>query len=256
MITSIKQSIPSPISLHSANSTRGNSVEGGYSHPYYSSYPDGTPFLSGFPAGAPTSYSSANASDSHYQSSITHSFTSSFLSSTSSGGCSSASSNYSGGSHYSFAGVGGGGGGNGGGGGGFLPQSIQTVINSLRHSAIGGGGGGSTVGGHPIVSSASSQFVAHPPNLAISPVPLTKQEEKRLHLENQWRVDIMRRKAHLRGWACRAFMTLYEFSLQSAASSLHEDFKDLYRIIRAIIEVDATVTEKSHEALAMVLAQA
>ncbi|KAF9137807.1 hypothetical protein BGX30_009874 [Mortierella sp. GBA39] len=255
MITSIKQSIPSPISLHSAHSARGNSTEGGYSHPYYSSYPDGTPFLSGFPAGVPTSYSQATSPDSHYQSSITHSFTSSFLSSTSSGGCSSASSNHSGGSHYSFEGIGGVGG-NGGGGGSFLPQSIQTVINSFRHSAIGGGGGGSTVGGHPLVSSASSKFMAHPPNLAISPVPLTKQEEKRLHLESQWRVDIMRRKAHLRGWACRSFMTLYEFSLQSAASSLHEEFKDLYRIIRAIVEVDATATEKSHETLAMVLAQA
>ncbi|KAG9065484.1 hypothetical protein KI688_001770 [Linnemannia hyalina] len=255
MITSIKQSIPSPISLHSAQSARGNSTEGGYSHPYYSSYPDGTPFLSGFPAGVPTSYSQATSPDSHYQSSITHTFTSSFLSSTSSGGCSSAGSNHSGGSHYSFAGLGGVGG-NGGGGGGFLPQSIQTVINSFRHSAIGGGGGGSIVGGHPLVSSSSSQFMAHPSNLAISPVPLTKQEEKRLHLENQWRVDIMRRKAHLRGWACRSFMTLYEFSLQSAASSLHEEFKDLYRIIRAIVEVDATATEKSHEILAMVLAQA
>lgn len=201
------------------------------------------------------SYNSANSPDSHYQSSTTHSFTSSFLSSTNSGSCSSASSNHSSGSHYSFAGMGGGGG-NGGGGGGFLPQSIQTVINSFRHSRIGGGGGGSTVGRHPLVPSASSQFMAHPPNLAISPVPLTKHEEKRLHLENQWRVDIMRRKAHLRGWACRAFMTLYEFSLQSAAASLHEEFKDLYRIIRAIVEVDATATEKSHEVLAMVLAQA
>ncbi|KAG0292967.1 hypothetical protein BGZ97_005466 [Linnemannia gamsii] len=250
MITSIKQSIPSPISLHSATSSRGSSVEGGYSHPYYSSYPDGTPFLSGFPAGAPTSYSQADSSE-HYQSSIAHSFTSSFLSSTSSG--ISANSNHSGGSHNSSAGMG-----SSGGGGGFLPQSIQTVINSFRHSAIGGGGGGggSTGGGHLLMSSASSQFVAHPPNLAITPVPLTRQEEKRLYLENQWRVDIMRRKAHLRGWACRAFMTLYEFSLQSAASSLQEEFKDLYRIIRAIVEVDATATEKSHEVLAMVLAQA
>ncbi|KAF9340801.1 hypothetical protein BGZ91_000172 [Linnemannia elongata] len=252
MITSIKQSIPSPISAHSS---RGTSVESGYSHPYYSSYPDGTPFLSGFPAGAPTSYSQANSPDSQHHSSITHSFTSSFLSSNTSGSYSSASSNHSGGSHYSFVGIGGGGG-NGSGGGGFLPQSIQTVINSFRHSSIGGGGGGSTVGGHPLVSSTSSQFATHLPNLAISPVPLTKQEEKRLHLENQWRVDIMRRKAHLRGWACRAFMTLYEFSLKSAASSLHKEFKDLYRIIRAIVEVDATATEKSHEVLEMVLSQA
>lgn len=255
MITSIKQSIPSPISLHSANSSRGSSVEGGYSHPYYSSYPDGTPFLPGFPIGTPTSYSQADSPEPYYQPSIAHSFTSSFLSSTSSG--SSASSNYSGGSHYSSAGMGSSGGGGSGGGGGFLPQSIQTVINSFRHSAIGGGGGGgggSTVGG--LMPSASSQFMAHPPNLAISPAPLTKQEEKRLHLENQWRVDIMRRKAHLRGWACRAFMTLYEFSLQSAVPSLQGEFKDLHRIIRAIVDVDATATEKSHEVLAMVLAQA
>ncbi|KAF8942688.1 hypothetical protein BGZ47_006233 [Haplosporangium gracile] len=252
MITSIKQSIPSSISLHSAHSARSGSVKGEYSHPYYSSYPDGTPFLSGFPADVPTSYSQAGSPEPHNQSSITHSSTSSFLSSSISGDCSSPSSNYSGGSHYSFAGMGGGG---GGGGGGFLPQSIQTMINSFRHSTIGGGRGGSTAGGSS-VSSASSQFMAHPPNIAISPVPLTKQEEKRFRLENQWRIDIMRRKAHLRGWTCRAFMTLYEFSLQSAASPLREEFKDLYRIIRAIVEVDATATEKSHEVLAMVLAQA
>ncbi|KAG0275895.1 hypothetical protein BGZ95_008254 [Linnemannia exigua] len=253
MITSIKQSIPSPISLHSAHSTK-SSIEGGYSHPYYSSYPDGTPFLSGFPAGAPTSFSQADSPESHHQS-ITHSFTGGLLSSNSNGGCSSASSNHSSGSYYSFAGLGGGAG-SGGGGGGFLPQSIQTVINSFRHSAIGGGGGGGTAGGHPLITSSSSQFIAHPPNLAISPVPLTKQEEKRLHLEHQWRVDIMRRKAHLRGWACRAFMNLYEFSLQCAASSLNEEFRDLYRIVRAIVEVDATATDKSHEVLAMVLTQA
>ncbi|KAK3837387.1 MAG: hypothetical protein J3R72DRAFT_449847 [Linnemannia gamsii] len=51
-------------------------------------------------------------------------------------------------------------------------------------------------------------------------------------------------------------MNLYEFSLQNAASSLNEEFRDLYRIVRAIVEVDATATEKSHEVLAMVLAQA
>ncbi|KAF9145733.1 hypothetical protein BG015_011793, partial [Linnemannia schmuckeri] len=252
MITSIKQSIPSPISLHSVHPARSSSVEGGYSHPYYSSYPDGTAFLSGLPAGTPTWYSQAGSPEPPNQPSSTHSFTTSFLSSTSSGGCSSSNSNYSGGSHYSFSSVGGE---DGGGGGGFFSQSIQTMINSFRHSTIGGGGRGSTAG-DSLVSSASSQFMTHPPNLAISPIPLTKQEKKRLHLENQWRVDIMRRKAHLRGWACRAFMTLYEFSLQSAASSLHEEFKDMYRIIRAIVEVDATATEKSHEALAMVLAQA
>ncbi|KAF9083269.1 hypothetical protein BGX23_011636, partial [Mortierella sp. AD031] len=247
MITSIKQSIPSPISLHSAHSNR-SSIDG-YTHPYYSFYPDGTPFLSGFPAGAPTSYSQTDCPESQFQpQSIAHSFTSSFLSSSSSGGCSSASSNYSGSSHYSFASADGG----DRGGGGFLPQSIQTVINSFRHSDIGNGGEGE----HSLVPSASSQFTAHPPNLAISPVPLTKQEEKRLQLENQWWVDIMRRKAHLRGWDCRAFMNLYEFSLQNEALSLHEEFKDLYRIIRAIMEVDATATEKSHEVLAMVLAQA
>ncbi|KAF9131701.1 hypothetical protein BGW39_001454 [Mortierella sp. 14UC] len=109
---------------------------------------------------------------------------------------------------------GGAGSGVGSGGGGFLPQPIQTVINSFRYSTIGGGAGGSTAGGHPLISSSSSQLIAHPPNLAISPEPFTKQEEKRLHLENQWRVDIMR------------------------------------------LEVDATATEKSHEDLAMVLAQA
>ncbi|KAF9906575.1 hypothetical protein EC991_000450 [Linnemannia zychae] len=256
MITSIKQSIPSPISLHSAHSTK--SIEGGFNHPYYSSYPDGTPFLSGFPAGAPTSYSQADSAESHHHQSIPHSFTSSFLSTNSGGGYSSANSNHSGSSYYSFTstGSGPGSGGGSGGGGGFLPQSIQTVINSFRHSAIGGGASGNTTGGNPLLSSPSSQFIAHPPNLAISPVPLSKQEEKRLHLENQWRVDIMRRKAHLRGWACRAFMNLYEFSLQSAASSLQEEFRDLYRIVRAIVEVDATATEKSHEVLAMVLAQA
>ncbi|KAF9920851.1 hypothetical protein FBU30_009203 [Linnemannia zychae] len=245
MITSIKQSIPSPISMHSTHSTRGNN-EGGYSHPYYSSYPDGTPFVSGFPPGAPTSYSQADSQEPLHHS-MQHSFTSSMLSN-SGGGIGGACGNY-GGSHYSIAGMS-----TTSGGGGFLPQSIQTVINSFRHSAIGGGG--HSVGGHSLIPSASSQFMPHPNNLSNSPVPLSKQEEKRLHLENQWRVDIMRRKAHLRGWACRAFMTLYEFSLQSAVSSLQEEFRDLYRIIRSIVEVDATATEKSHEVLAMVLAQA
>ncbi|KAF9938759.1 hypothetical protein BGZ65_012254 [Modicella reniformis] len=81
-------------------------------------------------------------------------------------------------------------------------------------------------------------------------------QEKRQHMEYRWRVDIIRRKAHLRGWACRCFVDLYHFSLTTKMVSLEDEFKDLYRIIRAIVDVDSNADERSHDVLLSTIAKA
>ncbi|KAG0349670.1 hypothetical protein BGZ54_004285, partial [Gamsiella multidivaricata] len=89
-----------------------------------------------------------------------------------------------------------------------------------------------------------------------APVPLSKQDEKRQQMEHRWRIDVMRRKAHLRAWACRCFLDLYHFSLTINAAPLEDEFRDLYRIINAIVEVDGHASEKSHDVLASVVSRA
>ncbi|KAG0342770.1 suppressor of glycerol defect [Podila humilis] len=76
---------------------------------------------------------------------------------------------------------------------------------------------------------------------------LTRQEEKQLRLEANWRADITHRKAALRAWCCHRFTEMYEFSL-STSWPLEGEFKDLYRIIGSIVDVDRT--DRSHEAMA------
>ncbi|KAF9982062.1 hypothetical protein BGZ75_006582 [Mortierella antarctica] len=135
--------------------------------------------------------------------------------------------------------------------GGFLPQSIQNIFSSFRTSP------------NSPSSTATPGHIASPSS---APPTISKQEEKRLLLEHRWRVDILRRKAHLRGWACRNFLALYEYSIKTSSSSptsplafscsLEREFKDLYRIIHAIVQVDATATDRSHEILEAALAEA
>ncbi|KAF9306271.1 hypothetical protein BGZ74_006777 [Mortierella antarctica] len=98
---------------------------------------------------------------------------------------------------------------------------------------------------HPLVGSDTAPFV-NSPHLSAGPV-LTRQEERQLKLEANWRADITHRKAALRAWCCHRFTELYEFSL-STTCSLEGEFKDLYRIISSIVDVNRT--DRSHEALA------
>ncbi|KAF9947811.1 hypothetical protein BGZ72_010244 [Mortierella alpina] len=211
MISSIKQSLPSPNALHSPHQHQ------------YSSYRDGTPFFSP-PAStsAPLSYSQAGSTDQQLQ-------LQQLLAQSLSNGSSS----------------------NNGNSGGFLPQSIQNMFSSFRTSPN---------------SPNSATTPAHIASPSSAPPTLSKQEEKRLHSEHRWRVDILRRKAHLRGWACRNFLALYEYSIRTSSSSptsplafscsLEHEFKDLYRIIHAIVQVDATASNRSHEILEAALAEA
>ncbi|KAG0248831.1 hypothetical protein BG011_009866 [Mortierella polycephala] len=127
--------------------------------------------------------------------------------------------------------------------GGFLPQSIQAMINSYRNPSpntmsFGFSSSNYTSNGNPV-----------------STAPFNKQSEKRLQMERHWRVDIMRRKAHLRGWACRNFLNLYKLSidiaahvqsLQSQPHTLQEEFSDLHRITQAIVHVDDLAVQDAH----------
>ncbi|KAG0028787.1 hypothetical protein BGZ81_004435, partial [Podila clonocystis] len=99
--------------------------------------------------------------------------------------------------------------------------------------------------GHSLVVSDAAPFVSSP-QLSTGPV-LTRHEERQLKLEVNWRADITHRKAALRAWCCHRFTELYEFSL-STTCSLEGEFKDLYRIISSIVDVNRT--DRSHEALA------
>ncbi|KAF9316213.1 hypothetical protein BG003_002254, partial [Podila horticola] len=103
---------------------------------------------------------------------------------------------------------------------------------------------------HPLVGSDAVPFVSSP-QLSAGLV-LTRQEERQLKLEANWRADITHRKAALRAWCCHRFTELYEFSL-STTCSLESEFKDLYRIISSIVDVNRT--DRSHEALAWELEQ-
>ncbi|KAF9928905.1 hypothetical protein BGZ67_006706 [Mortierella alpina] len=210
MINSIKQSLPSPSTLHSP-----------HQH-HYSSYPDGTPFFSPPITSVPLSYSQAGSTDQQLQLQLL---------------LAQALNNNGSNSH--------------GNNGGFLPQSIQNIFSSFRTSP------------NSPSSTATPGHIASPSS---APPTISKQEEKRLLLEHRWRVDILRRKAHLRGWACRNFLALYEYSIKTSSSSptsplafscsLEREFKDLYRIIHAIVQVDATATDRSHEILEAALAEA
>ncbi|KAG0096044.1 hypothetical protein BGZ93_005079 [Podila epicladia] len=98
---------------------------------------------------------------------------------------------------------------------------------------------------HHLVGLDTAPFVS---SSQISAGPaLTRQEERQFKLEANWRADITHRKAALRAWCCHRFTELYEFSL-STACSLEGEFKDLYRIISSIVDVNRT--DRSHEALA------
>ncbi|KAF9358183.1 hypothetical protein BGX26_002304 [Mortierella sp. AD094] len=231
MISSIKQSLPSPSSLQSPQQQSRNSPEA-YNHPVYASYPDGTPFSSALPSRTmPLSYTQAESMERQQP------FTYNFNTGTSGSIAASTTSGSSGGSR-----------------GGKFSQSIQNMLNTFR------GHSGSTILSSPSYTyNSSSNNNSSNNNNAVSPttyVALSKQEEKRQQMEHRWRVDILRRKAHLRSWACRRFLDLYNFSLTTPNSSLEEEFKDLYRIIHAIVEVDANANEKSHDILATVMAQA
>ncbi|GJJ78287.1 hypothetical protein EMPS_10646 [Entomortierella parvispora] len=80
--------------------------------------------------------------------------------------------------------------------------------------------------------------------------------------ERKWKVDILRRQAYLRAWACRRFLDLYEYSVNcipmdmgstSMWSSqtpspmyptyptLESEFHHLYRIIKSVLEIQDTV---------------
>ncbi|KAF9205932.1 hypothetical protein BGZ49_003304 [Haplosporangium sp. Z 27] len=232
MISSIKQSLPSPSSLQSPQQSK-NSPEA-YNYRTYASYPDGTPFLSIFPSRTmPMSYTQAETME--RQQSYTYSFnngTSGSIAGSITGGSSGNSER---------------------GTGGKFSQSIQNMLNSFR------GNSGSTILSSPSYSYSNSSSSVNSNNSAASPttnVTLSKQEEKRQQMEHRWRVDIIRRRAHLRSWACRRFLDLYNFSLTTPSSSLEEEFKDLHRIIHAIVDVDANANEKSHDVLATVIAQA
>ncbi|KAG0209595.1 hypothetical protein BGX28_010210 [Mortierella sp. GBA30] len=205
MISSIKQSLPSPSILHSPHQRQ------------YTSYPDGTPFPStAVPVSVPVSYSQSESTDQQQQ--LYQMLAQSLNSGVNVNN------------------------------GGFLPQSIQNIFSSFRGSP--NSPNGSSLPGH-VVSPRSA------------PPTLTKQEEKRLHMDHRWRVDILRRRAHLRGWACRNFLALYEYSIMISSSSptlplalacsLEQEFKDQYRIINAIVRVDAIATAKSHEMLEAIL---
>ncbi|KAF9278257.1 hypothetical protein BGZ68_008679 [Mortierella alpina] len=189
----------------------------------FSSYPDGTPFFSPLgPTSAPLSYSRAGSTDQQVQ-----------LQQLLAQSLNNNNSN------------------NHGNNGGLLPQSIQNLFSSFRTSPN---------------SPSSATTPGHMASPSSAPPTLSKQEEKRLHLEHRWRVDILRRKAHLQGWACRNFLALYEYSIRTSSSSptsplafscsLEHEFKDLYRIIHAIVQVDATATDRSHEILEAALAEA
>lgn len=208
MFTSIKQSLPSPISLHSPQQER-SSIDG-FSQPLFTSYPDGTPFISAYPT-RPTTMSYTRAESMDGQTPLPFQRSGTTTHTTSSG------SNNA---------------------GGFFPQSIQTILSSIRNNS-----NGSTQGNHLFQG------------LSVPPVAPSKQEEKRQQMECRWRVDITRRKAHLRGWACRCFLDLYHFS-QATTASLEDEFKDLYRIIRAIVEVDGDANERSHDDLVSTIAAA
>ncbi|KAF8986537.1 hypothetical protein BGZ52_008705 [Haplosporangium bisporale] len=99
--------------------------------------------------------------------------------------------------------------------------------------------------GHSLAGSDASPFVSSP-QLSSGPI-LSRQEERQMKLEANWRADITHRKAALRAWCCHRFTELYEFSL-STTCSLEGEFKDLYRIISSIVDVNRT--DRSHEALA------
>ncbi|KAF9429315.1 hypothetical protein BGZ76_001499 [Entomortierella beljakovae] len=220
MISSIKHSLPSPSSLQSPQPNRN--IPETYNPSGYSSYPDGTPFSSAPSRTMPMSYTQAESIE--HQQSFTYSFNT--------------------GTNGSIAANG-----NGGNGGGKLSQSIQSMLNTFRSNS------GSTILSNP----SNPSYTYNSNSSAVSPtthVALSKQEEKRQQLEHRWRVDIMRRKAHLRSWACRRFLDLYNFSLGTESHSLEEDFKDLHRIIQAIVEVDSNANEKSHDILASKIAQA
>ncbi|KAF9183562.1 hypothetical protein BGZ50_004144 [Haplosporangium sp. Z 11] len=188
---------------------------------YYSSYPNGTFFSS--MTSTPLSYNQAGSTESKIPSQHHSPFSQPAFNSTSTNS-SSISSGISG-SNNSYSGL-----------GGFFSQSIQAMINSYRNPSPNYTGNGNS-------SSA---------------VPLNKQSEKRLQMEHRWRVDIMRRKAHLRGWACRNFLNLYKFSidiaahtqsLQSQPHTLQEEFSDLHRIIQAIVHVDALAVQDTRSPL-------
>ncbi|KAF9966484.1 hypothetical protein BGZ70_002185 [Mortierella alpina] len=220
-ISNGRPSLSSMISSIKQNLPSPGALHSPHQH-QYSSYPDGTPFFSPpIPTPTPLSYSQAGSTDQQLQLQL-------FLAQ---------SLNNSSSSH--------------GNNGGFLPQSIQNMLSSFRTSPSSPNS--ATTPGH--IASPSS-----------APPTLSKQDEKRLHLEHRWRVDILRRKAHLRGWACRNFLALYEYSIRTSSSSptspiafscsLEHEFRDLYRIIHAIVQVDATATDRSHDILEAALAEA
>ncbi|KAF9162173.1 hypothetical protein BGX20_001822 [Mortierella sp. AD010] len=237
MISSIKQSFPSPLSRQSSQQHSRDSP-GTYNPPAYASYPDGTPFSSTLPSRtSPLFYTQAKLIERR------RSFV--YDLNTGTGGNISGSTTSGSGSSS---------------GGGKFSQSIQNMLNTFR------GHSGST-----ILSSTSYTYKGNSSNSSnsnnnysdintvfspVAHVTLSKQEEKRQQMEHRWRVDILRRKAHLRSWACRRFLDLYEFSLMASDSSLEEEFKDLYRIIHTIVEVDANSNEKSHDILVTAMAQA
>ncbi|KAF9918060.1 hypothetical protein BX616_010397 [Lobosporangium transversale] len=211
MLTSIKQSLPSPMSLHSPLQD-GRSGFNEYNNSFYSSYPDGTPFAPSLPArSALMSYTQAEPTEHSYY--YSHSGAGTPITAT---------------------------------GGSFLPQSIQSIISSFRGGSVNGSSSLSLAYG------SNANITIHSPKT--QPIMPSKQEEKRQQMEYRWRVDIMRRKAHLRAWACRCFLDLYDYSLIASYGLLEEEFKDLYRIISAIVEVDAN--EKSHEVLEATISQA
>ncbi|KAF9414063.1 hypothetical protein BGZ94_000519 [Podila epigama] len=124
-----------------------------------------------------------------------------------------------------------------------FPSSIQSIfgfkspLNSSSQNSHHGymSSGSEAVAG--FFSPQSSTGIATP----------SRQEERQQRLEANWRADIVHRKAALRAWCCHRFTDLYEFSLNTTCS-LESEFKDLYRIINAIVEVNRT--DRSHETLA------
>lgn len=123
-----------------------------------------------------------------------------------------------------------------------FPASLQSIFgfksplsSTSQHSHYG----------HPLAGSDAGPFVSSP-QLSVGSI-LSRQEERQMKLEANWRADITYRKAALRAWSCHRFTELYEFSL-STTCSLESEFKDLYRIISSIVNVNRT--DRSHEALA------
>ncbi|KAF9994443.1 hypothetical protein BGZ79_000798 [Entomortierella chlamydospora] len=242
MISSIKQSLPSPSSRQSPQQHSGNSPET-YNHPVYASYLDGAPFSPALPSRTvPLSYTQAKPIE--RRRSFIYDFNTG-ASGSISGSTTSDSGSSSGGVKFS--------------------RSIQNMLNTFR------GHSGSTILSSPSYTykgsnnnninnnNINNNNNYNDINTVSSPathVTLSKQEEKRQRMEHRWRIDILRRRAHLRSWACRRFLDLYEFSLVAPDSSLEEEFKDLYRIIHTIVEVDANSNEKSHDILATAMAQA